>query len=43
MKNWAFLIPADLFSSISTSAETTMVLAESSSFEIFEFNNLFAV
>ena len=43
MKNWAFLIPADLFSSFSSSAETTFVLAESSSFEIIEFNSIFAV
>ena len=43
MKNWAFLITADLFSSFSASAETSIILAETSSFEIIEFNNIFAV
>jgi len=44
MKNWAFLITADLFSSISSSAETFNVLAEKQSLEItFKLNNIFAV
>ncbi len=44
MKNWAFLITENLFISFISSAETTVILAESSSLDsFFKFNNIFAV
>lgn len=44
MKNWAFLITANLFVSFTSSAETTIFLAESSSLDSFlKFNDIFAV
>ncbi len=43
MKNWAFLITADLFSTFSP-AETETVLDKFSSFKtVRKFNNIFAV